>query len=361
MAKAVKSPKASKKSKASDLATLRPLTVEEILGKKTTAAEDHGVGGAFAAWVKDAAARRAKIKKAKAKKATAKKAAKTTPAPAPIPNVSKSKVAKNIVVISDLHVGCQLGLCHPDGARLDNGGTYVPSDLQLKVWDVWTDYWKWVFNIIKDEPFDIVINGDLLDGSHHNSTHQWSHNLEDQAHHAYQLLKPYREKADQMWIIRGTPVHSGESGVDEERLAKRLACNQSKAGQYARNELWHDIDGDLIHFAHHIGTTSSSAHEVSAVNAELTALFTESGRWSHTPPSIVCRSHRHRCSEIRLPTNRTYAIAFVTAAWQLRTPFAYKVSGGRTTTPQIGGSLIRKGDQDLYTRHFVHDIGRTIE
>jgi hypothetical protein len=275
--------------------------------------------------------------------------------------VPKVTAAKNIVVISDLHIGCQLGLCHPDGARLDNGGTYTPSEVQLKVWDVWTNYWNWVFEIIKDEPFDIVVNGDVIDGSHHGATHQWSQNLEDQAQHAYQILKPYREKANQMWIVRGTPVHAGESGVDEERLAKRLACVASAAGQNARNELWHELDGDLIHFAHHIGTTSSAAHEVSAVNAELTALFTESGRWGHTPPTIVCRSHRHRCSEIRLPSNRTYAIAFVTAAWQLKTPHCGKFMAGRTSTSQLGGSLIRKGDNDLYTRHFTHDIGRTLE
>jgi hypothetical protein len=121
-----------------------------------------------------------------------------------------------------------------------------------------------------------------------------------------------------------------------------------------------NMQGDLVHCAHHIGTTSSSAHETSAINAELSALFTESGRWGHQIPNVIVRSHRHRCAQISLPGSRGDAIAFVTAGWQLKSPFAYKVAGGRTTTPQIGGSLIRRSTSDgfLYTRHIVHDIGR---
>lgn len=34
---------------------------------------------------------------------------------------------RNIVDISDLHVGCRLALCHKDGAVLDDGGVYQPS------------------------------------------------------------------------------------------------------------------------------------------------------------------------------------------------------------------------------------------
>ena len=265
---------------------------------------------------------------------------------------------KNLVCISDTHVGCQMGLCHPGGAKLDGGGIYRPTALQRKVWSLWEEYWKWVAHVCHGEKFGVVINGDLIDGCHHNSTHQWSHNLEDQASHAVQIFEPIRAKCAAMWIIRGTPVHSGESGVDEERIARRLECTPSSAGQYAQNELWLDMGGDLVHFAHHIGTTGSSAHEVSAVNAELTALFTEAGRWGHKPPTVIVRSHRHRCSEIRLPAEDCYATAFVTAAWQLKTPFAFKVSGGRTSTPQVGGSIIRRGDEELHTRHKVWDLGR---
>lgn len=265
----------------------------------------------------------------------------------------------NLIIVSDIHIGCQMGLCHPDGARLDGGGHYRPTKLQLKMWEMWEHFWNdWVPKVTHGEKYAVLVNGDVIDGSHHGSTHQWSHNLEDQANHAYDILAPIADKCAAMWIVRGTPAHSGESGVDEERIAKRLGCVKADNGNYARNELWLDIGGDDIHAAHHIGTTGSSAHEVSAVNAELTAMFAESGRWGSKPPTVIVRSHRHRCSEIRLPAEDRYATAFVTAGWQLKTPFSYKVMGGRVSVPQIGGSLIRRGDEELHTRHKVWDIGR---
>ena len=40
----------------------------------------------------------------------------------------------SLVVISDTHIGCQMGLMHPDGAMLDEGGLVLPNKLQKVVW-----------------------------------------------------------------------------------------------------------------------------------------------------------------------------------------------------------------------------------
>lgn len=279
-----------------------------------------------------------------------------------------SKVASvdNIIVISDTHCGCRLGLCRPEGAELDDGGTYMPSRLQLVVWDWWREFWdEWVPSAAHGDPYTVVMNGDMIEGVHHKSTSQISHNIEDQCQLAYEIFAPVvttcKENGGQFFMIRGTPAHVGEQGVHEEHLAKRLCAEPNEDGQYARYELW-KIFGNkrLSHFNHHIGTTSSSQHETSAVNAELAAAFLEAGRWGHQPPDVTVRSHRHRCSEVRIPSQHGYSISFVTPAWQLKTPFAFRIAGSRQTTPQIGGSLIRQGsNEELHTRHWVRDIGRS--
>jgi hypothetical protein len=274
----------------------------------------------------------------------------------------KSAQINNIVVVSDLHCGCRLGLCPPGGARLDDGGRYLPSRLQRVVWDWWIEFWdEWVPSVTHDEPYAVVVNGDVIEGVHHRATSQISQNLEDQCQIACDVLAPIVERCDgRFFMIRGTPAHTGEQGVSEERLAKQLGAVPNEEGQHARYELWKTIGtGHLAHFNHHIGTTSSSQHETSAVNAELVHAFVEAGRWRHEPPSVVVRSHRHRCSEVRIPSQHGYSISFVTPAWQLKTPFAFKVAGSRQTTPQIGGSLIRQGDEELHARHWVRDIGRS--
>jgi len=79
-------------------------------------------------------------------------------------------------------------------------------------------------------------------------------------------------------------------------------------------------------------------------------------------PDVVVRSHRHRNIEVRVPSAIGYNISMVSACWQLRTPFTYRIAGGRIATPQIGGSLIRTGTRDqVYTRHFTKSIGRSKE
>jgi hypothetical protein len=270
---------------------------------------------------------------------------------------------RNVIVVSDTHVGCKLGLCHPKGARLDDGGRYMPSELQSKVWSIWREFWnEWVPRVTHGEPFAVVVNGDAIDGVHHNATTQWSHNLEDQARHARKIFRPIAKRCEgRLYWVRGTEAHVGQSGVDEERLVKQLQAVPNKQGQHARWELWMRIGGSLAHFLHHIGNTSSAAHETSAINAELSAIYTDAGRWGREPPMVVVRSHRHRCAEVRLPAKTGYAVSMVTACWQLRTPFAWKIAGARVTTPQIGGSLIRAGDEELHTRHYVVDIGRSEE
>lgn len=273
----------------------------------------------------------------------------------------------NLVVISDTHVGCKLALVHPDGADLDEGGKYMPSAIQRKVWSMWEEFWQtWVPSVTHGEPFAVIHNGDAIDGVHHNSTTQWSHNLNDQVNHAYKILAPVVAQCKgRYYHIRGTEAHVGKSASEEERLARLLGAIPNEVGQFARYELWKRIQRGkktaLCHFLHHIGTTSSSAHETSAINAELSAIYTDSGRWGAEPPMVVCRSHRHRCAEIRLPAKGGYACSMVTACWQLKTPFAWKIAGARVTTPQIGGSLIRYGDEEIHTRHMVWDIGRSPE
>ena len=41
---------------------------------------------------------------------------------------------KQVVVVSDIHCGCRLGLCPKEGVALDDGGLYMPSRIQKKVW-----------------------------------------------------------------------------------------------------------------------------------------------------------------------------------------------------------------------------------
>lgn len=273
----------------------------------------------------------------------------------------KKPMALNVVVVSDLHCGCRLGLCPPDGVSLDDGMPCRPSALQVKLWAFWDHFWnEWVPAATRGEPFVLVVNGDATDGVPHGKKAQISTNLADQGAIARACLEPVVKKAQAYYHIRGTEAHAGKSGEEEERLAFELGAVPNKLGQHARYDLWLNVGGFLVHFLHHVGTTGSAAYEATAVHKELVEEFIEAARWGKEAPSVVVRSHRHRQIEIRIPWKGGEAIAFTTPSWQLKPSYAYKIAGARISEPQNGGSLIRVSEEGIiYSRHYVETIGRT--
>jgi hypothetical protein len=273
-----------------------------------------------------------------------------------------SDLVRNAVVISDLHAGCQLALCPPEGTPLDDGGRYTPSAVQLKLWSWWTEFWEEkVPKCCRNEPYLVILNGDGMDGRHHKAVTQISQNLADQAKLAEAILRPVVDRCDgRFYWIRGTEAHGGPSGQQEEQVAKALCAIADKKGVHSRWELRLRLGFGLIHCAHHIGIAGSVAYETSAIQKELEQIYVEAARWGHEPPDVVIRSHRHRNAETRVRIRKGnrpgFATSCTTSGWQLKTPFAYRVAGARRTQPQIGGTIIRCGDEEIYTRHEIWDL-----
>jgi len=270
------------------------------------------------------------------------------------------KKINNLIVVSDLHCGCRFGLC-PPGIILDDGAGYIPTPIQQQIWECWEEFWgEWVPQVTRNEPFAVALNGDALEGRHHKAVTQVSQNLADQSRIAEIILQPIVELCEgRYYHLRGTvPAHGGASGEDEERLAKELGAVPDQDGRYARWELWIEIGLGLVHLSHHIGTAGSLAYESSAVQKELEQAFVEAARWNNRPPDVIIRSHRHRNIETRLQAAHGFVTSCTTAGWQGKTPFTYRISGGRQTLPQIGGTLVRSGDEDIYTRHRLWTLDR---
>lgn len=269
---------------------------------------------------------------------------------------------KNAIVFSDTHCGCKFGLC-PPSFKLDEGGTYKSSIYQREVYRRWLEFWNvWVPDVTKGEDYIVVVNGDVIDGVHHNSTTQITNNIKDQRNLAVEVLTPIvnAKKCKKLYMIRGTEVHVGQSADDEESVAEALGAVPNSDGQFARWEmrLIFGKKEQIIHFAHHVGTTSSAAYESTAVYKEMVEAYNENGRWENgQPPSILVRSHRHRQMEIRVANKFGYGIALCTPGFQLKTPFTYRISMGRSGSPQVGGYLIRDGaDDGLYTRFKIWQV-----
>lgn len=260
--------------------------------------------------------------------------------------MSKSKTP-DIIVISDTHFGCKLALCPPK-FRLDEGGFYEASKMQKDIYAMWRYFWdKYVPMITAGNDYIIVHNGDCVDGVHHQSTTQISHNMNNQRRLAKEVLRPIvnRKKCKGYYHIRGTEAHVGKSAEHEEDVAEALGAIPDEIGNHARWEMFLEMNGINIHFSHHIGTTGSTHYESSAVMREIGEFYTEAGRWGDKAVDILVRSHRHRAMKIEIPTASHYGMGLVTPGWQGKTPFTHRIPGGRVSMPQIGGIVIKFGDR----------------
>ncbi len=263
----------------------------------------------------------------------------------------------NAIFISDTHFGCKLALCPPI-VNLDEGGTYHISRFQQAILDCWNSFWdEWVPRVTRGEPYILILNGDGMDYRHHGATTLITNNLADQQKIAYEMLAPIVEKSAAFYWIRGTEAHTGPSAEEEEKLAKRLGAETDEIGNYSRYELFLNVGSCLVHVTHHIGVSGAAAYETTALMREFAETTSESARWNKKPPDVVARSHRHRHAEIKVPTANIYGFCFTTAGWQLKTPFVYRTMG-RISTPQLGGSLVRQGDEEFFTRHKTWSVER---
>lgn len=274
----------------------------------------------------------------------------------------------NCITISDTHVGCKVGLMSPSGYPLDDDNWYHPGATQLAIWKAWDEFWtEWVPMVTRGEPFVVVCNGDLIDGVHHRSVSQWSHDISMQRDAAIDILnhtfQPFRDKGllQAVYCVNGTEAHVGASSQDDRVVARGIGAVPNSAGMHSRGDLYLTLGGDrcLIHFAHHIGTTSSFAYEATAIQKELQDSYFEAARWGERPPDVVVRSHRHRHIRTIVDGHNGDVIGCVTPCWQGKTPFVYKIPGGRITLPQIGGVCIRVGDEEHFVRAFTRTLPRS--
>jgi len=267
----------------------------------------------------------------------------------------------DIISLSDLHCGDNFGLYPLDvPLKLDEGSGHQPGHSQSLLWGHYVDFKEWAFARVGRRPFILVTNGDCLDGVHHGTVTQFTHNLKDQRKVAYAVLKPLVDRAAYYLHIRGTEAHGGQSGQDEEDLAEDLgAVPDEHTGHHARWDLWLEVGGIMCHFKHHIGTTGSTAYQMTGLGKEIMESLAEAARLGKPIPRVIVRSHRHVPGIATRPSPVGDITCVVTPGWQIVSPFAWRIPGARQTLGEFGGIHIRVQDGEPAIKTWVRAVDRS--
>lgn len=223
-----------------------------------------------------------------------------------------------VLNLSDLHIGSTVGLW-PEGFVSNEGYSIGQNKFQAWLWACWQDMLKWSADVIGKDKFEIVLNGDLVDGIHHKTLQVMSPDPGDQTEAVKLVLEPLIAKAERVHFIKGTECHSRN---DEIRLGRFFKGSRDpNTGQHAWDSLDLEVNGTLYNFAHHISSTARSYLEASAHSIMLGNLSHSRARTGKPIPKVMVRAHRHRHGV----WNDGNQISAICGAWQGLTRFGYKV------------------------------------
>lgn len=251
-----------------------------------------------------------------------------------------------IAFTGDEHTNSTVGLCAVEVAT-DDGGAYRASKAQLWIYAQFNDFCqkleKRLKNGIRRNKFILINNGDTVEGSHHHTTQICTSNLAQQVKNAVKTLRPILNLApDSIYIIRGTPAHSGKSGQQEELFAKDIGAvsvypdKEDDDNQFSWYFLLAEKEGVLFDIAHRGKFGSVPWTGPNALNQIAFKTQMRYHARNQRIPNVIIRSHTHHWGESG-KSEDIKSLVISIPSWQLSTEYGNEISPGDIL--DIGGYI----------------------
>lgn len=248
-----------------------------------------------------------------------------------------------LAVTSDQQAGSTTALAPPEGVRLDDGGRYEPSELNVAIWRCWESYWSRVDHLRTQYQAKLycLFNGDLIEGRHHQSLQLiGAGHKEVQAYVIDRIFSvPQALKPDRLFVVRGTaPTHVGPLAEGEESLAREWGAERTPiTRRWSWWNLYIDIHGLLIHAKHHPGTRGKLPWTRQQAYDRLAFLiWNEHNLAKRRPPDLAFRAHIHHWGRSNPDSCPTQVI--VTPSWQAPTEYVHRI--GVEDFAPFGGAIV---------------------
>jgi hypothetical protein len=258
-----------------------------------------------------------------------------------------------LAIVSDLHAGSTVGLHPNSGTTLDDGGVYNPNKPQRWLWERWLDYWSQVSESRADK-LAVLVNGDVVDGSHHETTQLVSGNPVVQADIARAVMEPvFALRPDAVIVTRGTEAHVGKSASHEEAIAKDWQRDGLPIIKHGQAFTWWHFVGDFckvrVDASHHGSMGGRNWTAPNQANLHAADIFYEHIKAGRRHPDLCIRSHSHRSGD----SYDAHPVRYMaTPAMQLKTAYGHKKFAGKFA--DIGGIIAQCGEHLEARRVLYH-------
>lgn len=245
------------------------------------------------------------------------------------------KMAKKMLIVSDLHAGSLYGLMPPHfNAKVGaTEFTYQSSPAQKKLWEKWVEMVKEVGQVD-----DVVINGDLVDGKNKKSEGKgaWSTDMNCQVDCAVGMIMMI--KAKRYHIASGSPYHQ-DTNIDCDELC---AVRMKDAGYDVKfgNELVinYTEEGKRYHFAHSIGVSGVMTYRTTAIAKEMMSAVLHEKQMGKFDG--IFRAHCHYFVKAEFPSS----FGVIGPGWKMRDDYGTKKGFG--IIPKCGYLLLKVGKNE---------------
>ena len=259
-------------------------------------------------------------------------------------------MTRNILVLSDIHVGSLVGLLHPKNsvfsARNGDELRWVPNKTQMALWY----HWKKMLAAIAALKLEaIIINGDVCEGPQRSSQGLYTitSDMKYQADLAVQLLETLPKKVPK-YFTQGTFYHSVEDRPIEQYIAERLDAEFG-------DDLIVEAAGIRAHCSHHESVSSSSwQYRTTPIARDLLLTALHDAEDKYGKIDAVIRSHAHYFVEVQFKSQ----LGLITPCWQARG--TYSVKKNIISPPDIGWLIMKIEHKDCIAvdKSGVTHIGR---
>lgn len=231
------------------------------------------------------------------------------------------------VVLSDTHSGSNYALFLPrqwEGIHT----SHFPRSGQIEIRKEFERCAERIAQARKNKKVILVINGDAVDGDHHNSGDVCTTDIKEQADIHIELMTEFQkrikwQRGDELYYTKGTQTHTNEM---EDYIGREM--NAVPSGQYySWNFLELVVNGVTSWFVHHGPSAGKGANEGNSIRNWLRNIYYDAQKDGDGYPDIVYTGHVHN------PTYDTFTLrdgmkfkqmhGIITPSWQMKTRYAW--------------------------------------